>query len=337
MSDCTTIPGDPAALRAAADALEQGARSAQDIPEQIRFACASALSGWDAPSAQGFAAYGSAAERCAEGLIAVGPAAVGPLRSYAAELEAAQHAFVGARREAGAAEGELDSAERGSPEEREADAALGDARRAMGAAREAALAANERAAREIEALIDSLPAAPAAPVPPATGGLYTSAAGLARPLPAPALPPPPTASQWEQMGEDLAWLWGKLTTPSPDERWLTDRVGDWVFSREDPTKEQRDAQREQGQPVTAPNTLPGYPDARSEGVRRKTPNQGGGGLRKRWEEGTGRKKKILEWDSQHGRVEKYNRRGEHLGEFDPDTAEPIKGKGKDPSRGRIEP
>ena len=202
----------------------------------------------------------------------------------------------------------------------------GDARRAMGAAREAALAANERAAREIEALIDSLPAAPAAPVPPAAGGLYTSAAGLARPLPAPALPPPPTASQWEQMGEDLAWLWGKLTTPSPDERWLTDRVGDWVFSREDPTKEQRDAQREQGQPVTAPKTLPGYPDA--ERVRKK-------GGRTRWEEGTGRKKKILEWDGQHGRVEVYDRKGKHLGEFDPDTREPTKD--KDPSRGPIEP
>ncbi|MGW2961624.1 colicin E3/pyocin S6 family cytotoxin [Streptomyces sp. NPDC001220] len=28
---------------------------------------------------------------------------------------------------------------------------------------------------------------------------------------------------------------------------------------------------------------------------------------------------IYEWDSQHGAVEKYNKRGKHLGEFDPDT------------------
>jgi len=28
---------------------------------------------------------------------------------------------------------------------------------------------------------------------------------------------------------------------------------------------------------------------------------------------------IYEWDYQHGRVERYDKRGWHLGEFDPDT------------------
>jgi hypothetical protein len=28
---------------------------------------------------------------------------------------------------------------------------------------------------------------------------------------------------------------------------------------------------------------------------------------------------IYEWDYQHGRVERYDRRGRHLGEFDPET------------------
>ncbi|WP_424894287.1 colicin E3/pyocin S6 family cytotoxin [Streptomyces sp. SAI-124] len=28
---------------------------------------------------------------------------------------------------------------------------------------------------------------------------------------------------------------------------------------------------------------------------------------------------MYEWDSQHGTVEKYNKRGKHLGEFDANT------------------
>ena len=48
----------------------------------------------------------------------------------------------------------------------------------------------------------------------------------------------------------------------------------------------------------------------------KTSVQGGGGLRKRSQ---GKKGNIYEWDSQHGAVEKYNKRGKHQGEFDPMT------------------
>lgn len=39
----------------------------------------------------------------------------------------------------------------------------------------------------------------------------------------------------------------------------------------------------------------------------------GGGLRARWQDG----KNILECDYQHGTVEMYNSRGQHLGEYDP--------------------
>ncbi|MHC8337473.1 colicin E3/pyocin S6 family cytotoxin [Pseudomonas sp. HLT2-19-2] len=42
----------------------------------------------------------------------------------------------------------------------------------------------------------------------------------------------------------------------------------------------------------------------------------GGGLRDRWKDEDGT---IYEWDSQHGALEKYNKRGKHLGEFNPDT------------------
>lgn len=47
----------------------------------------------------------------------------------------------------------------------------------------------------------------------------------------------------------------------------------------------------------------------------------GGGLRKRWKTRDG---SILEWDSQHGAVEMYNKRGKHLGEFDPETGQQTK-------------
>ena len=39
----------------------------------------------------------------------------------------------------------------------------------------------------------------------------------------------------------------------------------------------------------------------------------GGTLRRRWED----KKHIYECNIQHGKIEKYNKRGDHLGEFDP--------------------
>lgn len=39
------------------------------------------------------------------------------------------------------------------------------------------------------------------------------------------------------------------------------------------------------------------------------------GNRHRWES----KKRIYEWDYQHGKVEIYDKQGNHLGEYDPDT------------------
>lgn len=84
-----------------------------------------------------------------------------------------------------------------------------------------------------------------------------------------------------------------------------------------------------GQPVPPPedDVLPGFPDAVR--VRSKTPYPGG--RRRRWE---GQDGTIYEWDYQHGTVEKYNRRGDHLGEFDPVTGE--QKKDADPKR-RVEP
>lgn len=79
----------------------------------------------------------------------------------------------------------------------------------------------------------------------------------------------------------------------------------------------------------APNALPAYPDAKV--AKRKTSVRGGGAKRKRWTIDSG---KILEWDLQHGAVEMYDKRGRHLGEFDPKTGEQTKS--ADTNR-RIEP
>ena len=73
--------------------------------------------------------------------------------------------------------------------------------------------------------------------------------------------------------------------------------------------------------VKPPDSLPGFPDAQL--AKRKTPVQGGGKLRKRWKERKG-KKRIIEWDSQHGKVEVYNKKGKHLGEYDHETGEQTK-------------
>ncbi len=66
-----------------------------------------------------------------------------------------------------------------------------------------------------------------------------------------------------------------------------------------------------------PQTLPGFPGAK------KVPRRG----RARWVTPDG---DILEWDSQHGEVEVYNKRGKHKGVADPNTGEML----KDPVPGR---
>ena len=78
-----------------------------------------------------------------------------------------------------------------------------------------------------------------------------------------------------------------------------------------------------------PVSLPAFPEAKQ--VRGKTRVQGGGYIRPRWVDHQGY---IYEWDLSHGTVEKYNKRGIHLGEFNHNTG--ARTKEADPSR-RIEP
>jgi hypothetical protein len=83
-----------------------------------------------------------------------------------------------------------------------------------------------------------------------------------------------------------------------------------------------------GRPVPAPTDLPAFPEARR--AREKTPMPGGR-MRRRWRQPDGT---ILEWDYLHGAVERYSRRGRHLGEFDPVTG--AQTKPADPTRS-VEP
>ncbi|HID5461694.1 TPA: colicin-like bacteriocin tRNase domain-containing protein [Klebsiella pneumoniae] len=81
-----------------------------------------------------------------------------------------------------------------------------------------------------------------------------------------------------------------------------------------------------------------FPDPKAEDIKGlgelkegkpKTPKQGGGGKRARWY--GDKKRKIYEWDSQHGELEGYRASdGEHLGAFDPKTGKQVKG--PDPKR-----
>jgi len=236
------IPGDPEAVRAIADALERGSRDAEEIAELIRAARSTALAGWDAASAGGYEAFCAEALTCAAGLIDIGPAAAKSLRTYATELEAAQRAFADARQTATSAEDERDSAERGSRAEHSAEEALGDAKLALGNAREAALAANERAAREIDAIADRVPAAPAAPVPPASlgGQAFVSHVVPRGSAPPSSLPGGVAEPDWEARWEDLT-RWGRRASApwgsTAAERWLTDRVRDvgsatqWTYNK----------------------------------------------------------------------------------------------------------
>ncbi|QQZ44221.1 S-type pyocin domain-containing protein [Pseudomonas sp. SK3(2021)] len=67
-----------------------------------------------------------------------------------------------------------------------------------------------------------------------------------------------------------------------------------------------------------PKSFPAFPGLK---LARPKTRKKGGGLRDRWKDKDGT---LYEWDSQHGALEKYNKRGKHLGEFDPITGRQTK-------------
>ena len=71
--------------------------------------------------------------------------------------------------------------------------------------------------------------------------------------------------------------------------------------------------------VPPPKELKGFPGAYR--VSPKTPRPGGG-LRKRWKDADGT---IYEWDYQHGHVERYAPKGDHLGGYDAASGSQVSG------------
>ena len=70
--------------------------------------------------------------------------------------------------------------------------------------------------------------------------------------------------------------------------------------------------------IIPPRYLKAFSDAKS--VKSKTFIPNTNKRRRRWKDAN----YIYEWDYQHGTVEKYNRNGKHLGEYNPLTGEKLK-------------
>ncbi|OXU28552.1 hypothetical protein TSAR_011436 [Trichomalopsis sarcophagae] len=105
--------------------------------------------------------------------------------------------------------------------------------------------------------------------------------------------------------------------------------GPRIFSKK-PGNNNRKGQTPPGQSYHPPpqtKDIKGIPGLESQ--KRKTPVQGGGGLRSRWQDSKG--KNVYEWDSRHGELEKYRKSdGKHMGSFDPKTGN--QNKGPDPKK-----
>jgi hypothetical protein len=168
------------------------------------------------------------------------------------------------------------------------------------------------------------------PIPRAQDGL-----ALLEPTPPEATPyitpvggPGPVASV-----DTIPSVHGNKPYVTPAAQPETSNQGDTVPSQKPPepySTQGAPTKKNVGQYQPPPKKLPGFPDATP--AKSKTP-YGAGKLRKRWKTADG---EILEWDYQHGKVEKYDKRGKHKGEFDPNTGEPIPGKGPEASR-KVEP
>ncbi|QFH51549.1 colicin E3/pyocin S6 family cytotoxin [Leclercia adecarboxylata] len=116
------------------------------------------------------------------------------------------------------------------------------------------------------------------------------------------------------------------TSPAPEEKSFADYILILPVPDLPPIYIYFNADHKYYTPPKGNPALPAFPDAKK--AQAKTPVKGGGKLRNRWKDSSGR---IYEWDSQHGTVEMYDRSGRnHLGEFNYVTGEQTKP--ADPSR-----
>ncbi|MEW5167777.1 colicin-like bacteriocin tRNase domain-containing protein [Klebsiella aerogenes] len=130
----------------------------------------------------------------------------------------------------------------------------------------------------------------------------------------------------ESLSRDKAALSGAMESRKQKEKKATDAENKLNEEKKKPRKGTKDYGHDY------------FPDPKTEDIKGlgelkegkpKTPKQGGGGKRARWY--GDKKRKIYEWDSQHGELEGYRASdGEHLGAFDPKTGKQVKG--PDPKR-----
>jgi hypothetical protein len=123
-------------------------------------------------------------------------------------------------------------------------------------------------------------------------------------------------TDWEAVGKAIQ-QWG--TSTESQVKGLIDKLRQMLSKEFGPRP---------GQVVFPPAIPEAFPELTP--AKAKTPRPGGK-LRERWKDADGN---IYEWDYQHGRLEKYDRRGNHQGEFDPKTGKQTKP--RDRTR-RVEP
>jgi len=123
-------------------------------------------------------------------------------------------------------------------------------------------------------------------------------------------------TDWQAIGEAIE-KWGATT--QQEVKGLIDKLRQ-MYSKEFGDKP--------GQIKSPPAIPAAFPDLTP--AKQKT-SRPGGGLRARWKDADGN---IYEWDYQHGKLEKYDRRGKHQGEYDPTTGQQTKP--RDPKR-KVEP
>jgi hypothetical protein len=173
-----SIPGDPAAIHAAADAMAKASHShGQSAVDNLDRAHRMALAAWQGSAADAFDGYIRTKVRAPlVNFTDLGGMGAPHLHTYASALEHAQKSYASSMSDSQAAFAAGTAAEHDSPEHQKAQADLTAAEEDMSAARSAALAANQRCTTRLAELQTRIPTPPAPPGHAARAGRPAAAA-----------------------------------------------------------------------------------------------------------------------------------------------------------------